>query len=305
MSASPLRNRLFRQLIAVEDTGSLRKAAEKLNISQPALSKSMQEFEARLGVELLKRGSAGANLTEAGRDITRRGRQILLLVEEIEKDLQQWPQTRKGKICLGAGSGSLIPLTRDVVQPFLSEYPNVDVTMYCRNPRALAKMIESGELDVLVAIDETLEQSDLLIRRPLRRERVSFFVRSGHELLEKENISYEDIIKFRVVSPFITENLSNWFNDKISNINDNVVNYFICHDYNVLCDTLVKSDCIGVATEQMIDYLSENYKITKLPVQGFRMNVLVHCIYRKAHEFSRSTAALIDLIEKKMKNLPG
>ena len=169
MASSPLRNRLFRQLIAIEDSGSIRKAAEKLNISQPALSKGVQEFERRLGIELLHRGRSGAMLTDPAKEITRRGRQILLLTEEIERDLRQWPQTRTGVIRLGAGSGSLVSLMRHVVQDFLVEFPDVDVEVHSRNPRELAKMIESGEIDVLLAIDETLEDTDLLVRRPLRR----------------------------------------------------------------------------------------------------------------------------------------
>src|SRR3546814_1306375 len=104
MTSSPLHNRLVRQLIAIEDSGSIRKAAERLNLSQPALSKGIQEFERRLGMELLHRGRSGAVLTAPAREIVKRGRQILLLTEEIERDLRQWPQTKTGNIRLGAGS---------------------------------------------------------------------------------------------------------------------------------------------------------------------------------------------------------
>src|SRR3546814_710747 len=128
MTSSPLHNRLFRQLIAIEDSGSIRKAAERLNLSQPALSKGIQEFERRLGMELLHRGRSGAVLTAPAREIVKRGRQILLLTEEIERDLRQWPQTKTGNIRLGAGSGSLVPLMRDVIQGFLLEFRSEEHT---------------------------------------------------------------------------------------------------------------------------------------------------------------------------------
>src|SRR3546814_13740466 len=124
MTSSPLHNRLFRQLIAIEDSGSIRKAAERLNLSQPALSKCIQEFERRLGMELLHRGRSGAVLTAPAREIVKRGRQILLLTEEIERDLRQWPQTKTGNIRLGDGSGTLVPLMRDVIQGLLLEFPD-------------------------------------------------------------------------------------------------------------------------------------------------------------------------------------
>src|SRR3546814_2577899 len=86
MTSAPLHNRLFRQLIAIEDSGSIRKAAERLNLSQPALSKGIQEFERRLGMELLHRGRSGAVLTAPAREIVKRGRQILLLTEERSEE---------------------------------------------------------------------------------------------------------------------------------------------------------------------------------------------------------------------------
>src|SRR3546814_19853540 len=63
------------------DSGSIRKAAERLNLSQPALSKGIKDFERRLGMELLHRGRSGAVLTAPAREIVKRGRQILLLTE--------------------------------------------------------------------------------------------------------------------------------------------------------------------------------------------------------------------------------
>src|SRR3546814_2456212 len=83
---------------------------------------------------------------------------------------------------------------RDVIQGFLLEFPDVNVEVYSRNPRELAKMIESGELDVLVAIDETLEDTDILIRRPLRRETAHLIARKGHPLTQMERCAYADKI---------------------------------------------------------------------------------------------------------------
>lgn len=303
MSSSPLRNRLFRQLIAIEDMGSIRKAAEKLNISQPALSKGIQDFERRLGVELLHRGRSGAVLTAPAQDISRRGRQILLLTEEIERDLRQWPQTRIGNIRLGAGSGSLVSLMRQVIQPFLHEFPDVNVEVYSRNPRELAKMIESGELDVLVAIDETLEDTDLLVRRPLRRESTQLFVRKGHPLEKLECCDHADIIRYRLASPFLTGNLIEWFEGRQSGPGHKP-HYLLCSDYHMLCEAVMCCDCVGICASPMFDYLSEHYEIHRLSVDGFKMQVMVNCIYRKVNEFSRSTAALITRIENKMKVLP-
>jgi len=188
------------------------------------------------------------------------------------------------------------------VQAFLLEYPDVNVEVYSRNPRELAKMIESGEIDVLVAIDETLEDTDLLVRRPLRRENTNLIVRKGHPLEGLKHRSYADIARYRVASPFLTDNLIDWFEGQ-RNGGEKKPNYLICTDYHMLCEAIMRCDCVGVCADPMFDYLSEHYDICRLDVSDFKMQVLVNCIYRKAHEFSRSTEALISMIEAKMKTL--
>src|SRR3546814_13520843 len=94
---------------------------------------------------------------------------------------------------------------RDVIQGFLLEFPDVNVEVYSRNSRELAKVIESGELDVLVAIDETLEDTDILIKRPLRRDTAHRIARHGDLLTQVERGAFADIIKHRVATAFLTD----------------------------------------------------------------------------------------------------
>src|SRR3546814_19894899 len=115
MTSSPLHNRLFRQLIAIEDSGSIRKAAERLNLSQPALSKGIQEFERRLAMSLLHRGRSVADLTAPASAIVKRSRQILLRTEAIEHDLTQCPQPKPGHIHTAPGLSTPMPLRRAVL----------------------------------------------------------------------------------------------------------------------------------------------------------------------------------------------
>src|SRR3546814_11788138 len=109
-------------------------------------------------------------------------------------------------------------------------------------------MIESGELDVLVAIDETLEDTDILIRRPLRRETAHLIARKGHPLTQMERCAYADIIQYRFASPFMTDNLIRWFQ---AGRNDETrqAHYLICHDYHVLSEAMLRFDCVGMCTE--------------------------------------------------------
>src|SRR3546814_9672505 len=123
-----------------------------------------------------------------------------------------------------------------------------------------------------------------------------------HPLTQMERCAYADIIQYRFASPFMTDNLIRWFQ---AGRNDETrqAHYLICHDYHVLSEAMLRCDCVGICTEPMLDYLSEHYELCRLDVDGFKMQVLVNCIYRRVQEFSRSTGALIAMIEDKMKAL--
>src|SRR5215510_1461050 len=85
--SSRLDSRALRAFLAVAETLSFRQAAETLHVSQPPLSRTISELEARLGVRLFARDTRGVALTSAGERLLPKARRILRLLQEAEDDL--------------------------------------------------------------------------------------------------------------------------------------------------------------------------------------------------------------------------
>ena len=98
-----LGSRDIAQLLAVADHGSIRRAADALGMTQPGLSKNIRLIEDRLGMVVFERSTTGAVATEIGTLLLRRGRQILLDLEAIHRDLRDELLSETGRVRIGAG----------------------------------------------------------------------------------------------------------------------------------------------------------------------------------------------------------
>ena len=91
------------QLIAVADAGSIRRAAEMLGMTQPGLSKNVRQIESRLGMPIFERTTAGTQLTENGALVIERGRQVLVDLQGIVRDIRDQGLGETGIVRMGAG----------------------------------------------------------------------------------------------------------------------------------------------------------------------------------------------------------
>ena len=95
----------LRHLIALADTGSFSSAAERVFLTQPALSRSIQSLEDELGATLFDRIGRRAELTPMGRDILERARLLVLDAQDLQDRARATALGRMGKLRVGMGSG--------------------------------------------------------------------------------------------------------------------------------------------------------------------------------------------------------
>jgi len=162
-------------LIAVADTGLFRLAAEKLNVSQPALSEQIAQLEYRLGAKMLERDRRGARLTPVGADVADRARRILADVRALDSVVRSSADNLGGLIRLGA-LPTLGPYLMPSVVPVLRDsFP--DLRLYVREAPggALENGVRSGQFDVALSVgamrpegleSETLFTESLLLGVP-------------------------------------------------------------------------------------------------------------------------------------------
>ena len=111
--------------LAIAEEGNISAAAKKLHISQPPLSLQLKLLEEELGVVLLERGARKSTLTDAGRLLYKHARYILQLVENAEREIQDFGNGIQGTLRLGTISSSGTILLGERMRLFHRAAPNI------------------------------------------------------------------------------------------------------------------------------------------------------------------------------------
>lgn len=136
--------------VAVAELGHFTRAAERIRLSQPALSKHLSNLERELGTALLDRRRGGATLTPAGEALLPLARRILNDVEAAKFEVHALEALRGGRVRLGTIPSLCTSLVADALHLFHDRYPAVRLLVEEDGSRALVGLLAQGELDLAV-----------------------------------------------------------------------------------------------------------------------------------------------------------
>ena len=115
----------LRYFVAVAETGSFTRAAERCGVAQPSLSQQIQTLEKKLRQQLFDRLGRRVLLTEAGKELLGRATAILASVDEAERSLRDGLEPGTGRLAVGAIPTVAPYLLPPVLTGFLRRYPSV------------------------------------------------------------------------------------------------------------------------------------------------------------------------------------
>lgn len=179
--------------LAAAEAGSLTKAAEKMNMTQPAISFQIREMEKETGLALFDRDRNGVSLTEAGK-IMRDG--CVAILESYRRVVELAKEKSDGKNILRIGYHGPIDWAgvHSFLAAFSQKYPNVSVVVLQQQWRELANYLEMGALDVAFLATEELTEHKKLDSMTLFREDTCFALSPKHTLSVQPSVKPEEIM---------------------------------------------------------------------------------------------------------------
>jgi DNA-binding transcriptional LysR family regulator len=196
----------LRHLIALADTGSFSRAAERVNLTQPALSRSIQSLEEELGAALFDRIGRRAELTPMGREILDRARLLVLDAQDLQERARATAKGRTGRLRVGMGSGPAALLAMPLLLQVAATRPQWRVEVARGATELLAQRLRARTLDALVVDLRSLPVADDLHVELARELRGAFMVRPGHPLARRRVLHFEDVRAYPLAGiPLSTE----------------------------------------------------------------------------------------------------
>ena len=188
--------------LALAETGSFSRAAEKLHITQSALSRSIQSLEDALGGPLVDRIGKRNELTPLGRSVLERARRIVHEARELRRGAAVIQQGGMGDLRLGLGSGPGAMLMTPWLVYMARHHPGVKVSVI-RGPTELQlQQLRDRALDALVVDVRRVAPAADLIIGPLYDMPAGMIVRRGHPLLARypKGVPFEAVLQYPVAS---------------------------------------------------------------------------------------------------------
>jgi molybdenum-dependent DNA-binding transcriptional regulator ModE len=123
-----INSRRLTHLIALAEEGSFARAAERVHLSQPALSRSIQALEDELGMKLFDRAARGVAMTAAGRLLVERARRVLFETRCLFRDVELLKAHELGEVHIGLGPYAAVVLLPDLLVEFSRRFPKIKVS---------------------------------------------------------------------------------------------------------------------------------------------------------------------------------
>lgn len=169
----------------VAETGSLSKAAERLFITQPAVSRQLKSLEDALGLMLLDREPRGVRLTEAGRVLEDYASRIFSLSARARASMEEISNLKSGRLSLGASSTIGNYLLPPVLAQFRITHPGMDIRLQIGNTEAIQHLLLEDEIDF--GFTEGFVEHQELESRVFTHDELAIIAHADHPLANSES----------------------------------------------------------------------------------------------------------------------
>ncbi len=143
--------RVLKYFLMVANEGSFTRAAERLHLSQPTLSRQLSDMEKQYGTQLFIREPRNARLTEEGLLLKRRAEEILALVDETEQELYRQQDEISGDIHIGAGESVYFLYVLEIIKELRSVHPGIHIHVVTGDAETCKYALDKGLIDFTFA----------------------------------------------------------------------------------------------------------------------------------------------------------
>lgn len=188
-------------------SGSISKAAERLQLSQPSVSLQIQALERELGITLFERRGPRIRLTPDGHTLYELALPLVDGIDALPQRFQSHSQSlQSGQLNIAAGESSTLYILPDLLKAFMRRYPNIRVKLHQVTSKDMLEALRSDEVDL--GVGSTLDLPDDIVYRAVYSYGLSLLMPKGHALASHDAIGLADIGRHDLILP--PRHLTTW-----------------------------------------------------------------------------------------------
>lgn len=273
--------RQLRHLVAAIDLGTLSEASDAVFITQPALTRSLQNLENELGTKLLQRLPRGVVATEAGDLLYRHAQLILNEVKKIKTNVPMVVKGVTGNLKIGVAALFSHHIVDEVVWKLALSHEELNISIKVGFFEELTSQLQEGLLDVVFSNLPSVTVPEELIVEPLSDLTVVFVANNEHPLAKEKICAIEDLESARwliVDQPHATEMFSQFFAAQGMSTPANLVR---TDSLGLIMSLLKKGGFISVLPRHLVNEAKGKDGLVELNVKGPVIKRKFGLIYRE------------------------
>lgn len=254
-------------LVAVADERNFSRAAEKCNISQSALSRSIQVAEEELGLKLFDRTGHDVKCTDAGAFVVERAKNLLFAIHCMERDVGLYRERLIGDLAFGAGPFTTATLVPDLLKEIRTRYPGIKTRVEVSSANMLSEHLRAEKLDFYIAdVRNVIAAPDLTVKR-IGQLSANFYVRPGHPLLNESAVCLKDLVQWGIASVRIHDDVLLSLGRIAFQIADQKLPLVVeCDDMQLLKTLALTTDTVIAYADNAADHTDGKNKLSLLAV---------------------------------------
>ena len=292
--------RVLKYFLGVARTGSITAAAHSMHVTQPTLSRQLQDLEYELGRKLFVRGSHHVTLTRDGMLLRQRAEEIMEIVDQTESEFYANSRSVSGDIYIGCGESEAVSLLAEIISTFRSDHPQVRFHLHSGNAVDVMERLDRGTLDFGILIQPVDISRYESIPLPVK-DTWGLILRKDHPLAKKKSVRPADFADLPVLLPKrllrnekLTGPIGEWFGEWGDSVK-------VAGTFNLIFNAaLLVREGIGCALglDKLINRTSQS-DLCFRPLNP-ELEVGLDIVWKKSRIFSEAAEKFLDRLREKL-----
>ncbi len=296
--------RVLRYFLAVAREGTIVRAAEFLHVTQPTLSRQLQELEDELGQQLFIRSNRNITLTPEGMFLRKRAEEIVEMVKRTEADFSAMGNFISGKVYIGGGETNAMMLIAEIIRELRGIYPEIKYHIFSGNAADVMERLDKGILDFGVLIQPVDISKYDYVTLPAKNI-WGVVMRKDHPLAKKKELNPDDLLHQPLICSRMNEGQSPvrnpfaaWFGSRFEKLN-------VVATYNLFYNAALMVEA-GIGCALSLDHMliaGEHHNLCFRPLTP-RLESGLNIVWKKYQVFSKAADIFLDTVQDKFGSLP-
>jgi DNA-binding transcriptional LysR family regulator len=280
----------------IAELGHLGRAAEKLNRSQPALTKSIQRLEESFGTKLFQRDGRRIKLTPVGELLQARGKVLQQSIAQTQREVRDFASGAVGNIRLGCAATMAEYLLPELTNALLKRGPELTLKLVIGQDDMLREQLRSGQLDMIICA-QLLDDVEF-VGHPILTDEAVVIASRNHPIF-KTPFQMSDLCQYRWVLPPVSVSSRKWVDEAFAANNLPLpVVQVEANSISLLPRLIAQTRLLSFIARETLEYGKNMQHLREVPLKQTTMSRTICVSVRREGYLSPAAHAMVQMLRE-------